>query len=78
MASPKTPKDLAERMRAARHRNDGFVREHFTLPREDARIAARAFLDRWPPAAYMSAVDSWRELPGNRIEFIMKRLKSAD
>lgn len=78
MAGPRTPKDLAERMKAARRREDGFVREHFTLPREDARIAARAFLDRWPPAAYMSAVDTWRELPGNQIEFTMKRLKSAD
>jgi hypothetical protein len=36
------------------------------------------FLDRWPGAAYMSAVESWRELPGGEIEFTMKRLRSAD
>jgi hypothetical protein len=30
---------------------------------------ARAFLDRWPAAAYMTAVKSWRELPGGEIEF---------
>jgi hypothetical protein len=37
-----------------------------------------AFLDRWPAAAYMSAVESWRELPGGEIEFSMKRLRNAD
>jgi hypothetical protein len=58
--------------------DDGFVRESFTQDREQARRTARAFLDKWPAAAYMSAVDSWRELPGDRIEFTMKRLKSAD
>jgi len=26
----------------------------------------------------MSAVESWRELPGDEIEFTMKRLRSAD
>jgi hypothetical protein len=26
----------------------------------------------------MSAVESWRELPGDRIEFTLKRLPSAD
>ena len=33
-------------------------------------------LDRWP-AAYMSKVETWRELPGE-IEFTMRRLRSAD
>jgi hypothetical protein len=31
-----------------------------------------------PAAAYMSAVESWRELPDGDIEFTMKRLRSAD
>jgi hypothetical protein len=39
---------------------------------------ARAFLDRWPAAAHMSFVESWRELPDGEIEFTMRRLKSAD
>ena len=39
---------------------------------------ARDFLDRYPKAAYMSAVESWRELPGGDIEFTMRRLASAD
>lgn len=79
-----TPRDLADRMavqRAGRRvagRDDGYVRETFTQPRQDARQTARAFLDRWPAAAYMSEVETWRELPGEEIEFTMRRLKSAD
>jgi hypothetical protein len=78
---PRTPKDLADRMAARRRRakvDDGYARETFTQPREQARRTARAFLDRWPTAAYMTAVESWRELPGGEIEFTMKRLRSAD
>jgi hypothetical protein len=67
---------MARRRAAAAE--DGYVRQTFTQPREDARRTARAFLDRWPAAAYMSAVESWRELPDGEIEFTMKRLKSAD
>jgi len=77
----RTPKDLADRM-AARRRgaktDDGFARETFAQPRDEARQTARAFLDRWPAAAYFSAVESWRELPGGEIEFTMRRLRSAD
>jgi hypothetical protein len=58
--------------------DDGFARETFTQPRDQARQTARVFLDRWPAAAYMSAVESWRELPGGEIKFTMKRLRSAD
>jgi hypothetical protein len=72
------PRDLADRMSRRRKPDDGFVRETFTLPRPAARAAARKFLDCYPAAGYMSAVESWRELPGDRIEFTMRRLKSAD
>jgi hypothetical protein len=68
---------MAARRRQAKA-DDGFARETFTQPREQARQTARAFLDRWPAAVYMSAVESWRELPGGEIEFTMKRLRSAD
>jgi len=77
----RSPRDLANRMaqrRDQRRHDDGFVRETFSLPRAEARAAARQFLNRWPSAAYMSAVESWRELPGDRIEFTMRRLRSAD
>lgn len=78
---PHTPKDLADRMEARRRQaraDDGYARETFTQPREQARQTARAFLDRWPSAAYMSQVESWRELRSGDIEFTMKRLRSAD
>lgn len=72
------PRDLASRMAGRRKLADGFLRETFMLPREAARARARDFLDRYPKAAYMSSVESWRELPGGDIEFTMRRLGSAD
>ena len=77
------PRDLAERMARRRKKpgegsGDGYLRETFSLPRDQARLRARAFLKRYPKAAYMSAVESWRELPGGDIEFTMRRLASAD
>ena len=73
----RTPRDLASRMAARRRPDDGYLRETFTLPRDKARIRARDFLNRYPKAAYMSSVESWRELPGGDIEFTMRRLTSA-
>ena len=72
------PRDLAGRMAERRKSDDGYLRETFTLPRERARIKAREFLTRYPKEAYMSGVESWRELPGGDIEFTMRRLPSAD
>jgi hypothetical protein len=72
------PRDLADRMAGRRKPDDGYLRETFTLPRDRARTKARDFLARYPKAAYMSGVESWRELPGGDIEFTMRRLPSAD
>ena len=72
------PRDLASRMAGRRKPDDGYLRETFTLPREAARTRARDFLTRFPKAAYMSSVESWRELPDGDIEFTMRRLPSAD
>ena len=72
------PRDLADRMAGRRKLDDGFLRETFTLPRDQARARARDFLTRFPKEAYMSSVESWRELPGGDIEFTMRRLPSAD
>ncbi len=72
------PRDLASRMAERRRPDDGYLRETFSLPRDQARLRARDFLKRCPKAAYMSAVESWRELPGGDIEFTMRRLASAD
>lgn len=77
-----SPRDLADRVarrrKPARELADGYLRETFTLPREKARAKARDFLTRYPKAGYMSAVESWRELPDGAIEFTMRRLPSAD
>ena len=72
------PRDLAGRMAGRRTRDDGYLRETFSLPREKARAKARDFLTRYPKQAYMSGVESWRELPDGNIEFTMRRLPSAD
>jgi hypothetical protein len=43
---PRTPRDLADRMAARRRQaeaDDGFAREIFTQPRDQARQTARAF-----------------------------------
>lgn len=76
---PFRPRDLADRMaRRERSGADGFLRETFSLPREEARAKARAFLKKYPNAAYMSEVERWRELPNGSIEFTMRRLRTAD
>jgi hypothetical protein len=77
------PSDLARRVADARDRRkvartDAFRRVTFTLPREDARAKAREMFARYPKTAYMTAIESWRELPGDHIEFTMRRLPTAD
>jgi hypothetical protein len=77
------PADLA-RMSATRLAEskrrivDAYRRETFVLEREAARAKAREILTRFPKAAYMTEVESWRELADGRIEFTMRRLPSAD
>jgi len=70
----RSAKALAGRSRA----RDAFRREAFALPREAAREKAREIFRRFPKAAYMTEVESWRVLPGDRIEFTMRWLPSAD
>jgi len=68
----------------ARHRLNGsgqggqFVRETFCLTRDEARAKAREWFDTFPKAAYWTEVESWRQLPGDEIEFTMRRLPTAD
>ena len=72
--SPKGPRRPHGRPWPARR----YVRETFSLPREQARAKAKAFLRSYPKAAYMSEVEWWRELPDGAIEFTMRRLRTAD
>jgi hypothetical protein len=48
---------MAARRRQAKA-DHGYARETFTQPLDQARQTARAFLDRWPAAAYMSKVET--------------------
>jgi hypothetical protein len=76
------PGDLAQRLaqtkRSRKLARDSFRRETFALPREAARAKAREMFTRFPKAAYMTEIESWRELPDDRIEFTMRRLPTAD
>jgi hypothetical protein len=79
------PIDVAARVanrRSARARGDAaessWRRETFCLPRDDARAKAREWFERFPKAAYMTEIESWRELADDRIEFVIRRLPSAD
>ena len=83
MNPTRRPGDLAGRAarrlaRGTAQRAEGFRRETFALPREAARDKARELFRRYPKAAYMTEIESWRELPDGRIEFTMRRLPSAD
>jgi hypothetical protein len=79
---PRPPLDgLARQLDENRRRRaagDSFVRETFTLPRDAARTVAREWFDRYPKAAYWTSVESWRLLPGDEVEFTMRRLPNAD
>ena len=56
----------------------GWRRETFTLSRPEARDKAREWFDLFPKAAYMTEIESWRELSDGRIEFTIRRLPTAD
>jgi hypothetical protein len=80
MDTTRRPADVARRSAKALagHVRDAFRRETFALPREAAREKAREMFRRFPKAAYMTEIESWRVLPGDRIEFTVRRLPSAD
>ena len=81
MTPSRKPADLARstaRRLAERKSRDAFRRETFALPREAAREKAREMFKRFPKAAYQTEIESWRVLPGDRIEFTVRRLPSAD
>jgi hypothetical protein len=73
----KNPREIAGRVRN-RMAESQWRRETFVLPREAAREKARVLFTRYPKAAYMTEVESWRVLDGDRIEFTMRRLPTAD
>ena len=77
------PVNVAERVAKRRDRQNtaaepGWRRETFRLPRIEARAKAREWFERFPKAAYMTEIESWRELADDEIEFVMRRLPTAD
>jgi hypothetical protein len=81
----KRPLDLVERVarRRASRTNEApaaqpWRREVFCLPRLEARQKAREWFERYPKAAYMTEIEFWRELEDDHIEFVMRRLPTAD
>jgi hypothetical protein len=82
MRTVRRPAEIARRaakaLSARSAVRDGFRRETFALPREAAREKAREMFRRFPKAAYMTEIESWRVLPDDRIEFTVRRLASSD
>ena len=78
----KKPGDVARRASDRRDRRNAaegvWRRETFRLPRPEARAKAREWFERFPKAAYMTEIESWRELADDEIEFVMRRLPTAD
>jgi hypothetical protein len=79
-AGRKTPAEIAGRLsrRAKRESSGVWRRETYTLPRHEARAKAHEWFDAFPKAAYMTEIESWRELADGQIEFTIRRLPSAD
>jgi len=77
---PKTPADLARRLagRGSDESADTWRRESYRLPRNQAQATARDWFERYPKAAYMTEVESWRVLENGLVEFTMRRMPSAD
>lgn len=82
----KRPADLAhslsQRSRATRFAREqassAWRRETFTLSRDAAREKAREWFNAFPKQAYMTEIESWRELADGQIEFTIRRLPTAD
>lgn len=79
-AGRKTPFEIARRLsrRPKRELPGAWRRETYTLPRGEARAKAHEWFDAFPKAAYMTEIESWRELADGQIEFTIRRLPSAD
>ena len=82
----KRPADLAQslsqRGREMRRTRDqgssAWRRETFSMPRDAAREKAREWFSSFPKQAYMTEIESWRELADGQIEFTIRRLPTAD
>ena len=63
------PKDLAA---------GTWRRETYRLPRDKARQTAKDWFERYPKAAYLMQVESWRLTEDGLVEFTIRRLPTAN
>ena len=54
---------------------DPYIREKFTRQRITAKKLAAEYFERFPKDRYLTAVESWRHLQSDNIEFTMRRLR---
>lgn len=50
-----------------------WVRDTFTLPREEARQAVKAYWQQYPKENYETVIENWQELSNDHIEVTMRR-----
>jgi hypothetical protein len=55
--------------------SDPFIREKFTRESSTARRAVREYFKRYPKEQFLTELETWRYLPSQTIEFVMKRLR---
>jgi hypothetical protein len=71
----KTPRELADAMKI--RKAGEVVRETLRMPSAEARKRVKRLFEEYPSAAYLTEIESWRELGrGGVVEFTMKRLDS--
>ena len=56
----------------------GYLEITYTLPRTEAREAARRYLDRYPKYGYDTHVANWCITTDGKIHFTMRRLPTCD
>ena len=56
----------------------GYIEVTFTLPRQQAREAAKRYLERYPKGGYDTHVAHWHVTADNKIHFAMRRLPNCD
>ena len=74
-----TPADIASRVASRRGqdatkelRSGTWRRQTYRLPRDKARETAKEWFERYPKAAYLTQVESWRLTDDGLVEFTMR------
>ncbi|MGH8002955.1 MAG: hypothetical protein ACREPR_26855 [Brasilonema sp.] len=56
----------------------GYIEIAYTLPRLQAREAAKRYFERYPKHGYDTHVAHWHVTADNKIHFVMRRLHTCD